>query len=352
MANPFAPVGTIRALQDLRRGPSPQEKRALLDTVLSLPPEDVTPQVLADLRARFDPAVVSVVEAKIQGAKRRQKQQTTQTEAQRIAPGEDQLSREDVVQSLRSAESRLQGALGQALPAVLDLPEVVQQRLVAPQLESFGPITIEATRAKRAEETKRLADELDQRNANTDSLRKEYQSASRNYIEHRDAYSSMLALSKLPQTGPRDLAIVYNFARSLQDGRLTDEDFRQAANTGNLGVQAQNLYDRFVANGGRLQPQQVRETLDAVRNSFREEQFNQEQLVKNLTRIARKRRIDPRDVTGNVRLLPLGRRGPSPPPGEEDSTFIGLTKRGDPRGEGFPIRQRPDGSRFIDTGEE
>lgn len=153
-------------------------------------------------------------------------------------------------------------------------------------------------------------------------------------------------LSRIPQNGPRDNALIMQFARMNEPGgRLSDEDFARQAKAGTLPQIAQAYYNQMVKNGGKLPPEVANQLVDAAEKLARPQLDKLERRTVEFRRKARRLGLNPDDVVSfdfgpSTQAPKPPKAPPKPPASESGAVFVDTTT------EGGKLFRRPDGSVF------
>lgn len=171
---------------------------------------------------------------------------------------------------------------------------VFDQRLVE---EQFGVNSPQAKAVKLAnmpqEETADLTDVM--------SSQREFSKLSGSFIKVRDAYRKVRENLKDTifngGTGPRDVAMVFNFMKILDpDSVVREGEQATAQNTTTVPNRVLNTYNRLLVTGARLDDIQRQNMFDAAHSAFGAQLKSQKQLEEQFTGFAQRNLMRPEDV--------------------------------------------------------
>lgn len=195
---------------------------------------------------------------------------------------------------------------------------------------------------RRNKERQRRDDLRKQTFDNAKDLRKEFVTASKDFVQQRDAFRRVRASVKNPSPAG-DLALIFNYMKVLDPNSVVREsEFATAAATGAFGERVQAAVQRVVS-GERLSPPQRADFARRASLLFQGAVRDQKSREREFTRLSRRFGLEPRDVVRDL-AGDLRQSMPSPPASEPDAIYFGM----DPK-TGNPTFQRADGSVFEVT---
>ena len=134
-------------------------------------------------------------------------------------------------------------------------------------------------------------------------IRKEFASASKDYVTVRDATARIQASAQDPSPAG-DLALIFSFMRALDPGSTVREgEFANAQNAASVPERIRGMYNR-VANGERLTEEQRADFLQQGMTLYQAQEQTHQATRAQFEAIAARSGIDPRDVVDAVPGLP------------------------------------------------
>jgi len=124
------------------------------------------------------------------------------------------------------------------------------------------------------------------------TYRKEYIDLAKDFSRVTDAYGRILAARGL-ETGPGDIAIVFNYMKMLDPNSVVREsEYATAENAGGISRKIRNLWNRML-EGDRLETTVRQELLEATETLFREKDASQQRLIGQYNTLATQAGVDP-----------------------------------------------------------
>ena len=132
-------------------------------------------------------------------------------------------------------------------------------------------------------------------------LRKEFDTASKDFIKVRDAHTRVITAADDPSPAG-DLALIFNYMKVLDPGSTVREgEFATAQNSGGVDDRARALYNQVV-NGTRLSPSQRADFVNRSGRLFEGQLQNQQASEERFRGLAKRAEVDPQNVVFEFRL--------------------------------------------------
>lgn len=128
---------------------------------------------------------------------------------------------------------------------------------------------------------------------NEDKLRNNFEQQSKNFVVVRDFYDRM---KTAPETGAGDLSLVFSYMKILDPASTVREgEQASAANAAGVPSSIAGTYNRLIG-GGRLDSTARKQLREAADQAWGSALQRQSQITTQFTNIAKRNRLDPRNV--------------------------------------------------------
>lgn len=135
--------------------------------------------------------------------------------------------------------------------------------------------------------------------AKADKLRDEFNAQSKDFIAVGDSYNVVKATAK-DNSAAGDLSMIFAFMKMLDPTSVVREtEFANAQNAAGIPERVQNVWNKALS-GERLSPAQRADFIRQAENLYKTRKTRNESLVKRYTEIAKRNRVNPDDVVGDV----------------------------------------------------
>ncbi len=152
-------------------------------------------------------------------------------------------------------------------------------------------------------------------------LRKEFTKLSGDYIKVRDAYARIGASAKDPSAAG-DLALIFNYMKVLDPGSTVREgEFATAQNSAGVPDRVRNVFNKIM-RGERLGVDQRKDFVDRAEKLYNAQLSEQNKLTEQFSGIARRQKMDPRNVVVDF----IGSKTPKETPKEGPEVTLASKK--------------------------
>ena len=136
------------------------------------------------------------------------------------------------------------------------------------------------------------------------SLRKEFTSTSKSYIDVRDAYSRVQGVAAQPPSPAGDMSLIFAYMKMLDPGSVVREgEFATAQNAAGVPDRIRNLFNRMLS-GERLSEAQRADFLKQSQTIYKRQLQQYTRLAKQYREIAKRYKLDPRNIIPDYELPP------------------------------------------------
>lgn len=135
--------------------------------------------------------------------------------------------------------------------------------------------------------------------AKADKLRDEFNTQSKDFIAVGDSYNVVKATAK-DNSAAGDLSMIFAFMKMLDPTSVVREtEFANAQNAAGIPVRVQNAWNKALS-GERLSPEQRADFIRQAENLYKTRKSRNDAIVKRYTEIAKRNRVNPDDVIGDM----------------------------------------------------
>lgn len=134
------------------------------------------------------------------------------------------------------------------------------------------------------------------------SLRKEFSSTAKTYIDVRDAYTRVKGVGAQAPSAAGDMSLIFAFMKMLDPGSVVREgEFATAQNAAGVPARIQNLWNRLLS-GERLSPDQRLDFIKQADTIYKRQLGSYARLAKQYREIAKRYKLDPRNIIPDYEL--------------------------------------------------
>jgi hypothetical protein len=154
---------------------------------------------------------------------------------------------------------------------------------------------------KNKADSKRTKEISKQNFKDSQSLRKEFLSQSKDYMKVRDSYTRVEGSTRNPSPAG-DLSLIFNYMKMLDPGSVVREsEFATAAATGSYGDRIQSSVQKVI-NGKRLTPKQRKDFVDKAKVLMDGMKRQHKKREGNYRVIAKKNNLSPGEVVTDINI--------------------------------------------------
>lgn len=141
--------------------------------------------------------------------------------------------------------------------------------------------------------------------AKADKLRDEFNTQSKEFITVNDSYNQVKAVAA-DSSAAGDLAMIFAFMKMLDPNSVVrEQEFANAQNAAGVPDRVRNAWNRALS-GERLNPNQRDDFIKQADNLYKSKKGRQDAVVKRYTEIAKRNKVNPDDVVGDMSVFLTG----------------------------------------------
>ncbi len=146
--------------------------------------------------------------------------------------------------------------------------------------------------------------------AKADKLRDEFNTQSKDFVSVGDAYNVVKATGA-DNSAAGDLSMIFAFMKMLDPTSVVrEQEFANAQNAAGVPDRIRNQYNKIIS-GERLNETQRKDFLNQANNLYKTRKTRNDQLKNRYTEIAKRNRVNPDDVVGDMAIVEQETGGPN-----------------------------------------
>jgi hypothetical protein len=135
--------------------------------------------------------------------------------------------------------------------------------------------------------------------AMADKLRDEFNAASKDFVAVGDSYNTVRAAAQDP-TAAGDLSLIFAYMKMLDPNSVVrEQEFANAQNAAGVPDQVRNQWNKVIS-GERLNPDQRADFIAQAKKVYEIRKSRNQGVVKRYTEIAKRNKVNPDDVVGDL----------------------------------------------------
>lgn len=138
--------------------------------------------------------------------------------------------------------------------------------------------------------------------AKADKLRDEFNAQSKDFIIVNDAFNTVKQVAT-DHSAAGDLSMIFAYMKMLDPNSVVrEQEFANAQNAAGVPQRVQNAYNKLLS-GERLSEDQRKDFINQANNLYKVKNGRQQTIVKRYTDIAKRNRVNPEDVVGDLSVV-------------------------------------------------
>ena len=138
--------------------------------------------------------------------------------------------------------------------------------------------------------------------AKADKLRDEFNAQSKEFITVNDSYNTVKTVAS-DHSAAGDLSMIFAFMKMLDPNSVVrEQEFANAQNAAGVPQRVANTYNKLLS-GERLSESQRKDFINQANNLYKSKKSRQDAIVKRYTEIAKRNKVNPDDVVGDLSVV-------------------------------------------------